>query len=369
MSAEATLRADLRALIGAERAGQKLTSALVETMVTYLVVHEMITDVSDVSVDDLSTVGLAAWPAVHEGADLPPIQKGKLQRWLSNLPVGATDLPGADARTESLTPSEDHSKLFGEAGPTTRDLRRLADDKTSQGLTGTRILRLSLALELGRVPSIGEVVGVLAYGSDPRISEPAKKQRKAGMDTLHSVLTSNESNLRFRINSFFTDLIREFAEHGAIEESSLITQMWGEAQALAHDDSMLKHYLLEFFKKYGGRGIPTPVDILITQRVSGTRSLGVDADVLKELKDQLKSFKSAADDMRRELASVKSELGRVKNSRRPGDGGGDKPGGRGDIKCHYCHEKGHIAPNCPVKKREESASAAAKAAADKDEDE
>jgi hypothetical protein len=273
MSEEATLRADLRALIGAERAGFKLTSVLVETMVAYLVLHEKISTVSDVSIDDLSTVGISAWPAVHEGAELPPIQKNRLQRWLANLPAGAPESVGAEARTDALAPAEDNSKLFGDAGPTTRDLRRLAEDKATQGLSGTRILRLALALELGRVPSIGEVIGVLAYGGDPRISEPAKKQRKAGMDTLHSIITSSDTNIRFRINSFFTDLIREFAEHGAIEESSLITQMWGEAQALAQDDSMLKHYLLEFFKKYGGRGIPTPVDILISQRVSGARAL------------------------------------------------------------------------------------------------
>ena len=42
------------------------------------------------------------------------------------------------------------SKLFGDAGPTTQDLARLAEDKKAQGLSGARIVRLALALELGR---------------------------------------------------------------------------------------------------------------------------------------------------------------------------------------------------------------------------
>ena len=59
---------------------------------------------------------------------------------------------------------EDMSKLFGDAGASTQDLARLAEDKKAQGLSGARIIRLALALELGRLPAIGDVLGVVPYG-------------------------------------------------------------------------------------------------------------------------------------------------------------------------------------------------------------
>ena len=37
------------------------------------------------------------------------------------------------------------AKLFGDAGASTQDLARLAEDKKAQGLTGARIIRLALA--------------------------------------------------------------------------------------------------------------------------------------------------------------------------------------------------------------------------------
>ena len=55
----------------------------------------------------------------------------------------------------------------------------------------------ALALELGRLPAIGDVLGVVPYGSNPRLSEPAKRQRKAGLVTLHGILESKEGS-RYR---------------------------------------------------------------------------------------------------------------------------------------------------------------------------
>ena len=40
---------------------------------------------------------------------------------------------------------EDMSKLFGDAGASSQDLARLAEDKKAQGLTGARIIRRLLA--------------------------------------------------------------------------------------------------------------------------------------------------------------------------------------------------------------------------------
>ena len=74
--------------------------------------------------------------------------------------------------------------LFGSGEPTAREMAKLNEDKAAQRLSGLRLLRLSLALELGRVPAMGEVAGKVCYGSDPRISDMVKAQRKAGIPTM-----------------------------------------------------------------------------------------------------------------------------------------------------------------------------------------
>ena len=85
------------------------------------------------------------------------MHRARLTRWIANVPVSiAVDGDASSAVSPSTgSVEEDMSKLFGDAGPTTQDLARLAEDKKAQGLSGARIVRLALALELGRVPAIG----------------------------------------------------------------------------------------------------------------------------------------------------------------------------------------------------------------------
>ena len=138
-------------------------------------------------------------------------------------------------------------------------------------MSGARIIRLALALELGRLPAIGDVLGVVPYGSNPRLSEPAKRQRKAGLVTLHGILESKEGSRIQKLSSFFTNLIRDYSEAGCVQEASLLTQLWTEAQAFGRDEDTICEYLVEYLRKWAGRGIPVPVDVLLAQRVSGNR--------------------------------------------------------------------------------------------------
>ena len=61
-----------------------------------------------------------------------------------------------------------------------------------------------------------------------------------------------------------------------------------------------------------------------------------------------------ADELRRELNSVKSELGRMRNQQGQGagPGAGNAKGRMANVTCNYCGEKGHIAANCPAKKKD-----------------
>ena len=148
---------------------------------TYLVGSVELSDVSELDLSDLLTTAEEAWAATHDGEELPNVHRQRLMRWVAKTyrrrsPWRVTLLLLC-RRSSTGSKDEDMSKLFGDAGASTQDLARLAEDKKAQGLSGARIIRLALALELGRLPAIGDVLGVVPYGSNPRLSEPAKRQR------------------------------------------------------------------------------------------------------------------------------------------------------------------------------------------------
>ena len=62
-----------------------------------------------------------------------------------------------------------------------------------------------------------------------------KRQRKAGLATLHTILESKDGNRIQKLSSFFTNLIRDYSEAGCVQEASLLTQLWTEAQAFGRD--------------------------------------------------------------------------------------------------------------------------------------
>ena len=166
--ADSEVRAAFRALLTAERAGYKLATALVSTLVTYLVGSVELSDVSELEISELLTTAEEAWASTHDGEELPIVHRQRLARWIANVPasisVEGDNAVALSSSTGSMT--EDMSKLFGDAGASTQDLARLAEDKKAQGLSGARIIRLALALELGRLPAIGDVLGVVPYGSN-----------------------------------------------------------------------------------------------------------------------------------------------------------------------------------------------------------
>ena len=111
------------------------------------------------------TTAEEAWAATNDGEELPNVHRQRLTRWVANVPASISVEGDTAVALSSSTGSktEDMSKLFGDAGASTQDLARLAEDKKAQGLSGARIIRLALALELGRLPAIGDVLGVVPY--------------------------------------------------------------------------------------------------------------------------------------------------------------------------------------------------------------
>ena len=133
----------------------------------------------------------------------------------ANAVRDGVDMPGSVVGGDE---GDDDTKLFGSAGPTSRDLAMLASDKANQGLSGARLVCFAVGIELGRAPAAGEVVGVVTYKSDMRVCAVVKAQRKAGVATLSSCLDS--TTVQRELNSHFSALIREYSERGLIEEAS-----------------------------------------------------------------------------------------------------------------------------------------------------
>ena len=344
----------IKAKLSVEYAGVKLGLGLVEVVTDFLVEVAKVKDVNEFKVQDLLETATEAWKESAEGAALPSVHVKAIKLWLLKAIGRKEGKSAALVGDEYDSDEEDDSLLFGSKSPTARDLAKLNDDKDNQRLTGVRILRLALALELGRVPAVGEVVGSFCYNSDPRVADIVKAQRKAGIPTLAKILEGAEdggNDFRLSLNMHFAGLQREYSEEGLVQEASLVTQMWAEAQAVSFDDKVLRMYLREYFKKYAGRGIPVTVDVLIATRVAGSREASaVTRAQFDKVVGQVVKTNSELVDARQMINRLQTRLQKLETGKKAGSGAF---GGLSEVVCHKCGEKGHIAKNCPNKKKGE----------------
>ena len=77
-SGDSEARAAFRAMLSAERAGYKLSVALVSTLVSYLVGTAELSDVSELDMSNLLTTAADAWKSTHEGEALPNVHRARL---------------------------------------------------------------------------------------------------------------------------------------------------------------------------------------------------------------------------------------------------------------------------------------------------
>ena len=222
------LKEQFRAVLTPVRAGNALPTSLIEVLITYLVDECEFTLVTELVIADLVGTSNDAWKN-EKSADLPSAIAQIVKRWVAFAPApipkppstGTPDVGagvgGAVDRADATRDGaeEEIRELFGSSGATTRDLAKLAEDKAAQGISGVRLVIMSAALELARVPTAGEVIGYIFYGSNPVISDLVKKQRKAGLSTLSSILATS-THVRLDLNNHFTHLISLYSDmaHG-----------------------------------------------------------------------------------------------------------------------------------------------------------
>ena len=349
------IKEEIKTLLGTKRGDAELGAGLISIIVDYLVDAACIVDVKEVLVTEVRMHAVEAWETV-KGGPLPAVHERALTKWVRGSAAVDVEGPSVNGTDGAFEDDLADSALFCVSAPAENDLKTLALDKSKQSLTGARILVLSCALELGRVATLGEVVGVVAYKSDPRLSELARKQKKAGVRTLSQILDGKAGLVRRELTQHFGSIIREYSEKGFIVEASSITQWWAETQALASDDSMMVDYIREYLRKYCGRGLPETVDVLIATRVAGSIGGQVSADSMKDALKMAKTAKDEAAELRSLVSSLKADLGRVKASVAGREDGVDRMGGGGKaakMKCFLCGKKGHKAIDCPDKVKDD----------------
>ena len=338
--------------LSAERNGCVLPKALVKVVAKYLVDVVEIEDVKEVKDKALMETAKDAWTE-EKSSDLPAIHRDALTRWLAAPSVqhevsAVSSRPGGGGEG---TITEDEEKLFGDAGPTMRERAMLMSDKTKMGISGLRILMLSTALELGRVPTGGQAVASI-YGSDPRLSDMVKAARKASMQTLTKVLEGGDVA---KLGHFMMSLVRDYSEQGMIIEAQLITAWWTETQSVCGVSwSMMAKYVRMYLDKYVGRGLPETVDLVLLNRLGGSgggEMVEAAAEALKMAKDAKARADRATEEagaLKSQLATLRNELAKLK-AKEGGNPGGPSTGGAFKGTCNICGQFGHRARECPNK--------------------
>ena len=226
-------------------------------------------------------------------------------------------------------------------------------DIKAQGISGARVLALSMSLEVGVVQSLTKVMhGKLAYGADPRTMEEVRTAKKAGIMTLTKVIEAKDTSA---LVTHFMSLAREYVTRQMIEESTLISSFWAETSVHFPGDQVFP-YLTEYLHKvYCGRGLPTVFDLALAWRVTRGDD-GAAADVAK-VKKEMKAVTEALAEAKREAKESKEAVKalrtandtltqRVGQLRPAPTKPGEQSAGKGK-KCFKCGEFGHIAANCP----------------------
>ena len=275
-------------------------------------------------------------------ASAAPSMDHEVESGLTSSVVGVKGKGDANALTE------DEEKLFGDPGPTMRERDQMESDKAKQGLSGLRILTLSLALELGKVPSGGSVASII-YGSDARLSDMVKAARKAGLQTLTKVLEGGDAG---KLALFMTGLIRDYSERGMVLEAQRLTTWWTETQSMCSSNfGLMVKYIRQYLDKFVGRGLPETVDMMLLMRIGGGGASDAGAaDAMKMAKEAKARADQAIVRAETEAKALKAEVARLR-ARTGGDPG---PSGPFKGRCHHCGQDGHRAADCPQKAAEKA---------------
>lgn len=370
-----TLREAVESVLMKEQHGVLLPTPVVGMLVSWLIDVEEVTDPErdmPKTPDD--------WMAIAEDAaeqtkhkKLTSMQRSHLTKWLGGKPLPTpaglgAELPaaektapetvGASAASATVTNVKIDRALaisaLAELTVSDMDKETAIGDMIAQNLTGKSCQVFAMSLETGNAQPHDAFTGLL-YRTDPRLTDVVKRMRKAGVDTLSSILSAKDAT---KLGAFFTTLMLELTAHGLTQEVALLSVFWSETlRFYSNNTTAMISYLESYFREYAGRGLPIKFDTTIALRTQGQVQLaaGPAAEslekALKDLKAQFVEQKQYTQGLERTIRGMRSA----------DPAGGRKTGEEAFAfagTCNYCHKKGHKAADCPklaAKKAKEEA--------------
>ena len=343
------MKEQIKTLLTAPKNGVKLPGRLSTVMQEYFVSVSKVGDIDELDLDDpdeMEAAGKDGWQEAF-GEDLPQMLAIRVRKWAGAATTESSGKTLAGPVVGEVTDKDRRSMAYKEVDEmdlTSFEREKAVRDMAEQGLSGKRVIGLSLSLCLGKVckPSL---CTSLKYGEDPALSDPAKQARKAGKRMLATII----KNKNFaEAGAFFSELMRAYSADHMVEEASLIASWWAEtASCFSAEKELMFEYLEEYFDKYAGRGLPVSIDtVLVTRLRNSVGSGAVSKEEFKALKNRLAELESLGAKQKGELNTLKQQVGNNK-------GGGGKPTKeeleerRKNVTCHHCGKKGHYKSECP----------------------
>ena len=347
MSDASAFKDVLKTHLAAPKNGVKLPAKLSTVIQDFIINVSKLENMDDVDLDDpeeMEEAGKEGW----EGAfaeDLPKMLVLRLRKWAgASVSVDSKETlagPVVGDVTDKDRRSMAHKEV-DEMDLTSFEREKAVRDMADQGLSGKRVVGLSLSLCLGKVckPTLSSS---LKYGEDPALSDPAKQARKAGKRMLATII----KNKNFaETGAFFSDLMRAYSADHMVEEASLIASWWAEtASCFSAEKDLLFDYLEEYFDKYAGRGLPVLIDtVLVTRLRNSAGSSGASKEELKAIKNRLADLETMGGKHKTEIGELKKKVGDMKNPKPTAEEQDER---RKKVTCHNCGEKGHYKSECP----------------------
>ena len=260
----------------------------------------------------------------------------------SSLPPSLLSLMGG------APPSATNAMTSGASAVTSA--AKLTEDSTAHGgMDAGEIATLTFILLTASPPPADHAE--IKYGSDLTSTKPYRYLSSAKGGSVGTLLPDLVSPLstasKEQIHAHMTDAMEACKSIGWDAGAARISDKWHRVSRTFKSSSLIRAYLMEYLRKYRGRGIPVLIDQDAVILCLGAAIGGGEADAaITKLTSKLTEVAAAVADMKQTVNQVKQDLSDFKKATKEKDAG--RP------KCAYCGAFGHTADKCHKKAADEA---------------
>ena len=261
----------------------------------------------------------AAAPAVSaSAAPLPPTPPSA-----SAMPPSLLSLMGG---------GNSSAMAAGQGTANVTSAAKLTEDSASHGgMDAGEIATLTFVLLTASPPPAGHAE--IRYGSDLTSTKPYRYLTSAKGGSVGTLLPDlvapASSATKEQIHAHMTDAMEACKSIGWDAGASRISDMWHRISRTFKSAALIRAYLLEYLRKYRGRGIPVLIDQDAVILCLGAAIGGGDSDAaLAKMSSKMSEIASTMAELKQTVTQVKQDLADFKKSVKEKDAA--RP------KCNYC---------------------------------